>query len=95
MWKNGGGSLQPEGLKGAHHCEAAIALYHGDSWGLYFQLYYLNCLGKYVQRLYYQFMAPLATPLIQPLKHCNQWLKLSAKRSINLSQDRLWLWRQR
>lgn len=71
--------FQPKGLKGEHHCKAAIALYHGDSWGLYFQLYYLNCPGKYVQRLYYQFMAPLATPLIQPLKHCNQWLKLSAR----------------
>lgn len=49
----------------------------------FFQLYYLNCPGKYVPWLYHQFMAPLATPLIQPLKHCNQWLKVSA-RSINL-----------
>lgn len=67
-----------KGLEGVHPCKAAIALYHGDSWGLYFQLYYLNCLGKYVQQLYYQFMASLATPLIQPLKYCNQWLKRSA-----------------
>lgn len=83
----------PEGLKGAHHCNTAIALYRRNSRGLYFHLYYLNCPGKYVQWLYYQFMAPLATPLIQPLKHCNQWFK-PCKRNINLSRDRLWRCRQ-
>lgn len=69
IWENAGVNFPAKGLKGARHCEGAVA---GDSWGLYFQLYYLNCPGKYVQRLYYQFMAPLATPLIQQLKHCNQ-----------------------
>lgn len=83
LWRNTDDSLQP---KASRACIAAIALCHGDSWRLYFQLYYLNCPGKYVQWLYYQFMAPPATPLIQQLKHCNQWFR-SCKRDINLSQD--------
>lgn len=73
-----GSRVPPEGIKGVHRCTAAVALYRGNSWGLHLQLYYLNCLGKYVQWLYYQFMASLATPLIQQLKHCNWCLKLSA-----------------
>ena len=56
----------------ACHRKGVIALYPGDSWTFFFQLYYLNCPGKYVQRLYYQFIAPLATPLIQQLKYSNQ-----------------------
>lgn len=76
-------SLQP---KASRACISVIALCHSDSWRLYFQLYYPNYPGKYVQWLYYQFMAPPATPLIQQLKHCNQWFK-SCKRDINLSQD--------
>lgn len=80
-----------KGLKGARRCNEAIALYRGDSWRLHFHLYYLNCPGKYVQWLYYQFMAPLATPLIQPLKHCNQWFK-PCWRNIKLSRDRLQRW---
>lgn len=56
-----------------------ITPYAGIHRPLFFQLYYLNCPGKYVRWLYYQFIAPLATPLIQPLKYCNHWvcIKLS------------------
>lgn len=79
IWRNTGTDFQPKASRACIIVWQPLLFTVAIHEGLYFQLYYLNCPGKYVQRLYYQFMAPLATPLIQQLKHCNRWLKLSAR----------------